>query len=174
MESLLGQLLNMAEESLRTLHFPKGSLHLLRTLSLQNVGCSADLVECLPCLDFPLPSSLSQLTIKSFRYLKTIANGNTLPNLTDLVSDCPKLESLVSDFTSLTELSLENCPKFCNFTARFIMSQTLGSIETSKDIICENQPPRIRAYLSKDADLSSQRASVNELLYRQLAFQELT
>ncbi|XP_021743998.1 putative disease resistance RPP13-like protein 1 [Chenopodium quinoa] len=118
MEILPGQFLNKVEEYLRILHFPKGSLHLLRNLSLQNVGCCADLVECLPCLDFPLPSSLSQLNIKSFRYLKTIANGNTLPNLTDLhVSDCPKLVSLVSDFTSLTELSLESCPKFCNFIA---------------------------------------------------------
>uniref|UniRef100_A0A803MMY7 Uncharacterized protein n=1 Tax=Chenopodium quinoa TaxID=63459 RepID=A0A803MMY7_CHEQI len=91
-------------------------LHSLKALTLKNVGSSADSVDCILCPHLSLPSSLCLLEIRGFQYLRIISNGNTLPNLTRLdVVDCPRLESLVSNFTSLTDLITENCPKFHNF-----------------------------------------------------------
>ncbi|XP_021774476.1 putative disease resistance protein At3g14460 isoform X2 [Chenopodium quinoa] len=92
-------------------------LHSLETLRLINVGSSTDSVECIPCPHLSLPSSLSWLEIKSFQNLKTISfYGSTLPNLTRLyVIDCPRLESLVSNLTSLKYLEIENCPELHNF-----------------------------------------------------------
>ncbi|XP_021715839.1 putative disease resistance RPP13-like protein 1 [Chenopodium quinoa] len=91
-------------------------LHSLKFLRLENVGTSVDSQECIPCLHLSLPSSLFELQIKSFQNLKTISNCSTLPNLTYLdVGDCPRLESLVSNSTSVTHLSVHNCPKLHNF-----------------------------------------------------------
>ena len=86
-------------------------LHLLNSLQslyLENVGSSA---ECVLCLDLSLPSSLSQLSIKGFQNLKYISCSSISPNLKTLqVTDCPKLEYMVGNFTLLTDLLLDSSP----------------------------------------------------------------
>ncbi|XP_057248430.1 putative disease resistance RPP13-like protein 1 [Beta vulgaris subsp. vulgaris] len=82
-------------------------LHSLQYLQLVDVGSCADSAEFLS-----LPSSLSELHISGFQNLK----------------------SFLGDFTSLENLSLVNCPKFCYFSETGFFPRNLSELSISNYI----------------------------------------